>query len=75
MKRLGRFLLAPGSALVVYGIVRLVTAKQQPGTADGEGGTDPFYLSVVQNAYTVIFLGAVILAMSVYCLLWKKKSV
>lgn len=74
MKKIGGLLATVASALVAYGVVRLTTVKRQPGTvADGEGGTDPFYLAIIQHAYTLIFLGAILLATSVYCLARKRK--
>jgi hypothetical protein len=75
MKKIGGLLASAGSALVAYGVARLATVKRQPGTvSDGEGGTDPLYLAIIQHAYMLIFLGAILLATSVYCLARKRNS-
>jgi len=70
MKQLWRILLAGGVGLAACGIVGLITANRAPGTADEEGGTDPFYLALVERAWWAIFCGAISLSIALYC--WKR---
>lgn len=68
VKQLGRLLLVVGAALTVYGVVQWMGATREPGTAGDEGGTDGWYLAVVERAWWTILVGVVLVVTSIYCL-------
>ena len=74
MKKLGRLLLVVGASLTAYGVLRWMGATREPGTADGEGGTDPFYLAVIEHAWWTILAGVIVVSTSIYCLCRPSKN-
>lgn len=75
VKQLGKFLLVLGAALTVHGVVQWMGATREPGTADGEGGTDGWYLAVVERAWWTILVGVVLVVTSIYCLRRPRRNV